>query len=714
MALEERSPRGDGSQPSPLALWVIPVADLGGVARHVLDVVKQGLPGFDLVVLCPEGPLVGRLRALGARVAVGKLGPDAGLSRSVRTLRAAVARFEPAVVHSHLAYADVVVAVTPLPSGTVRITSEHGIAGDDSVYHGSSWKSQLMARVHGVRLRRFDGVIAVSEATREAMLAKWKPKQEVHVVHNGVDQLPSTRARASDSLRVLALARLSPEKRIPQLIDAFARVHAQRADARLTIAGVGELEADLKARVRELGLAEAVDFPGFIDPDAAMAEADVLAQLSVWENCSYSLLDAANRGMRVVASRVGGNPEIVTEAGLVDADDTEQVARVLLDADAVTTLDAWPSVADMTSAITAVYAEAGAASVAGDTLPRHVTIATNNGDIGGGEVMLLNIATALETLGVPTTIVGPSEPGNLVAAARDAGHHVVELQASDRRAWMRALRKWDAGARGRGVLWCNGLVPAVATAGHRHRVVHLHQRPLGAQKLFERVARAGSLATLVPSQSMAEAVSKSQVFVNWSHKVELSASREPGSVSPIVLGFLGRPSVDKGVHVLAEALSILDSRYPGRYRLLLAGEPRFVSEEATRQVETALSAVVGLVDRPGWIAPSQFFESVDLMVVPSVWPEPFGLVVTEAMSARVPVIVSDAGALPELLSAAPSDVFAANNARALADAIADKVAVGLLTHVAANERRWATLYSPEAGVRQTEELMRALALARRG
>ena len=51
--------------------------------------------------------------------------------------------------------------------------------------------------------------------------------------------------------------------------------------------------------------------PGFVDPDRAMAEHDVLAMLSVWENCSYALLDAAGRGMGVVASDVGGNPEIL-------------------------------------------------------------------------------------------------------------------------------------------------------------------------------------------------------------------------------------------------------------------------------------------------------------------------------------------------------------------------------------------------------------------
>ncbi|VXC42742.1 glycosyltransferase family 4 protein [Pseudoclavibacter sp. 8L] len=685
---------------------MIPVADLGGVARHVLDVAEEGIPGFELVVLCPEGPLVDRLRAVGARLAVGRIGPDAGLSRSIRTLRSAARRLGPAVVHSHLAYADVVVAATPLPAGTARVTSEHGIAGEDSIYHGSSWKSQLMARVHGARLRRFEGVIAVSEATKRAMLAKWGPKQEVHVVYNGVDQLPVRPARASDSLRVLALARLSPEKRIPQLIDAFARVHAQRADARLTIAGVGALDAELRRRVSDLGLADAVDFPGFVDPDAAMAEADVLAQLSVWENCSYSLLDAANRGMRVVASSVGGNPEIVAEAGLVDADDVAQVARVLLDSDAVTTLDDWPSVSDMTAAIAGVYAKAGVASDLPGALPNHVTIATNNGDIGGGEVMLLSIAAVLEELGVDVTIVGPSEPGELVAAARDAGHRVVELEASGRRAWMLALRRWDAAER-RGILWCNGLVPAAATAGRPDRIVHLHQRPLGALRVIEPLARFKALTTIVPSASMAAAVGNAEVLPNWSQSPG-TRNRVPQG-PPIVLGFLGRPSIDKGVDVLAAAVQELEAREPGHYRLLLAGEPRFVSAEAQLAVEKALQPVAHLTDRPGWVAPADFFDRIDLLVVPSVWPEPFGLVATEAMAAGVPLLVSDAGALPEIVPETTGDVFAAGSASALASAIERKIARGLDANVGSNRRRWLEHYSPDAGASAVGDLLRRIA-----
>ncbi len=80
-----------------------------------------------------------------------------------------------------------------------------------------------------------------------------------------------------------------------------------------------------------------------------MAEHDVLAMMSVWENCSYALLDAVARGMGVVATPVGGNPEILPSRSLVGADDTAAVAETLADQglnlDERPALNDWPSVA---------------------------------------------------------------------------------------------------------------------------------------------------------------------------------------------------------------------------------------------------------------------------------------------------------------------------------------------------------------------------------
>ncbi len=162
---------------------------------------------------------------------------------------------------------------------------------------------------------------------------------------------------------MLSLARLAPEKRLPALLDGFAALHREHPDARLTIAGTGEEEATVRAYVDRLGLGDVVRMPGFVDPDAAMAEHDVLSMLSVWENCSYALLDAAARGLGVVASDVGGNPEMLPDRCLVDAHDPTAVAAALaaqgLDPAARPGLEGWPSVTEMCARIAEVYESTG-------------------------------------------------------------------------------------------------------------------------------------------------------------------------------------------------------------------------------------------------------------------------------------------------------------------------------------------------------------------
>ena len=346
---------------APTALWVVPVSDLAGVARHVLDVARSGIPGWRLVFLTPPGLLPQRLREFGAEVHERPFGPDHGLRSSVTVLRDVVRQVQPAVVHSHLSYADIVAALAA-PRGVRLVTTEHGIARDDVVYHRSSAKARVMAAAHTARMRRFDAAIAVSEATAAAMGDKWHARSGVVVIRNGVDGMPTPRPPAS-GLRILSLARLSPEKHLPELVAAFAHLVRAHPEATLTIAGTGPEEAALRSQIEGLGLSGSVALPGFVEPTAAMAEHDVLAMLSVWENCSYALLDAAAAGLGVVASDVGGNPELLPKTSLVDAKDVTVVGGALaeqgLDLAARPGLADWTTVAAMCARIADVYDPTG-------------------------------------------------------------------------------------------------------------------------------------------------------------------------------------------------------------------------------------------------------------------------------------------------------------------------------------------------------------------
>lgn len=329
----------------PTALWVVPVPDFGGVARHVVDMARAGLPGFNLVVLAPEGKLTERLEELGVTVVKAEFGPNYGFKTSFASLKKAIEQLRPEIVHSHLAYADVVAAAvvnalrirSVIKRGTCvpkLLTTEHGIAGNDSVYHGSSWRSKLMETVHRVRLWGTNRAIAVSRSTADQMRSKWGARG-VELVYNGVDipvvaaAVAEKRVPAEGGPRILSLSRLSPEKGIDVLLDAFARLREEYPQAHLEIAGSGDLGEELKAHAKRLNLGDSVTFSGFVNPIEAMGRSDMIVQLSVWENCSYTLLDAKAAGLKTVATAVGGNPEILNTDELVDRQSPKLTEEVL-------------------------------------------------------------------------------------------------------------------------------------------------------------------------------------------------------------------------------------------------------------------------------------------------------------------------------------------------------------------------------------------------
>ena len=243
------------------------------------------------------------------------------------------------------------------------VSTEHGIAGDAAVYHADPVRARAMAALHRRRMRLTDVRIAVSRATARAMEQRWGA-EGVTVVPNGIDRwevekAPHTGGRGP---RLLSLTRLAPEKNLDALLDSLALLRTTHPGARLTLAGEGEERNRLLARVERLGLTDGVTLPGHVDSRAAMAEHDVVVQLSRWENCSYTLLDAAAAGLGVVATDVGGNREILPARCLVAPEPpglpervAEAVARQLDPRERPGLPAHWPTVGESTRAVGELY-----------------------------------------------------------------------------------------------------------------------------------------------------------------------------------------------------------------------------------------------------------------------------------------------------------------------------------------------------------------------
>lgn len=153
-----------------------------------------------------------------------------------------------------------------------------------------------------------------------------------------------------------------------------------------------------------------------------------------------------------------------------------------------------------------------------------------------------------------------------------------------------------------------------------------------------------------------------------SHRVE--RPRSPADAArPLVFGYIGRLVPEKGVSVLLEACRRLPS---SGWQLRVAG--RAPNGDADLRAQAA-----GLpVEFVGFVNPAEFLAGIDVLVVPSIWQEPFGLTIVEAYAAGVPVIGADSGGVAEIVSAVdPSCLVPANDPEALGRKMATLLAAGV-------------------------------------
>jgi glycosyltransferase involved in cell wall biosynthesis len=144
----------------------------------------------------------------------------------------------------------------------------------------------------------------------------------VHICHNGIDLQqflpgPSNRPPSlpEDALVIGVVCALRPEKGLLTLVDAFARVRPLREEMKLVFVGSGSVLPDLQARAQEAGVAaDCVWEPVTADVAKRLRMFDVFVLPSLSEALSNSLMEAMACGRPVIASNVGGNPELVHDA----------------------------------------------------------------------------------------------------------------------------------------------------------------------------------------------------------------------------------------------------------------------------------------------------------------------------------------------------------------------------------------------------------------
>ncbi|MBI4881280.1 MAG: glycosyltransferase [Planctomycetes bacterium] len=328
--------------------------NVGGPARTALELSRRlAGRGYETLLLAgeperTEGDLLAGVDDVTVRVMPGfRRRPGLGDLGAQRRLRAALREFRPDIVHTHAAKAG---ALGRLASRSLRprprlVHTFHGHVLDG---YFPRPLSALFAAVERRLALTTDALVAVSEAVARELAERHRvaPRERFRVIENGID-LASFRAAGARSrgaarerlgcspaaLVLLVPARLVPIKGHAVLFDALRLLSPALLPLEVHLLGDGPLRRRLERAAARLREGFVVRFHGFRDDlPAVLPAGDVVVLPSKSEGMPLALMDAMACGVPVVATAVGGVPELLDQgaAGLLAAPrDAASLARAL-------------------------------------------------------------------------------------------------------------------------------------------------------------------------------------------------------------------------------------------------------------------------------------------------------------------------------------------------------------------------------------------------
>ncbi len=326
-------------------LHVIGGGEFGGAERHILNLATAIDPDVVEVSVCClfADPFVKVAREAGIRSYSipmrHKL--DFGI---VTKLRENIINDKIDIVHTHGVRANLVGRLAAKMSGVgTVITTVHSMLAQDYPDTFSRLANMFIEKASRSMTNHF---VAVSGGLQKALIKQGIPEKKITVVYNGLDPQifrgkehidPGWRKRAGiaeDVPLVSIVGRLHQVKGHRYFLKAAAELLKNRKDIHFLVVGSGPEREALEELTNDLGISEYVTFTGFIsNVSEVMPDLNLLVVPSLWEGFGLTALEAMAVGVPVVATSVGGLPEIVehgTTGLLVPPADEEALAKCIL------------------------------------------------------------------------------------------------------------------------------------------------------------------------------------------------------------------------------------------------------------------------------------------------------------------------------------------------------------------------------------------------
>lgn len=296
-------------------LTIITKSERGGAQIHVLDLLRMLREGATPILVCgDDGFLTMEARKLGVEV---HIVPDLiHPIRPVQDARAVVAivrlvnRIRPDVIHSHTAKAGLVGRLAGMLTRTPSFYTVHSwsfVGANSALLRTLAiWIERAMRVCGGT-------VIEVCHSNFQLARRMGVVNAKAHVaVWNGMpDTSHRAQHKARGPVRLFMAARFVEQKDHASLLQALAGIDVPW---QLTLAGAGPLRPDMERLSSQLGLGDRVEFIGDIGGiDRLMAVSDILVLSTCYESLPLSIIEGMRAGLPVIATNVGGIPELVSD-----------------------------------------------------------------------------------------------------------------------------------------------------------------------------------------------------------------------------------------------------------------------------------------------------------------------------------------------------------------------------------------------------------------
>ncbi|MDO6824581.1 glycosyltransferase family 4 protein [Marinobacter sp. 1_MG-2023] len=294
---------------------------IGGTEQVIRQLV-QGMEseGVESEILCMDGQIGSIGETLEkSGIPVHKLARKQGFDRSlIKAIRKRVKEGQFDVVHCHQYTPWIYGWLASLGTQAKVVFTEHGRFYPDRYRYKAMFVNPIMAMLT-------PAVVAISGATREALTRyEFIPKRKVRVIYNGIAPLCRSEFESKKIRNELGIpekafvvgtvSRLDPVKNQQMMLRAFRAFSEVHPDSYLLMVGDGPDKAMLMALAEKLGIDGRTIFTGFINkPEHHLSAMDVFLLSSHTEGTSMTLLEAMSLGIPAIATRVGGNPEIVVD-----------------------------------------------------------------------------------------------------------------------------------------------------------------------------------------------------------------------------------------------------------------------------------------------------------------------------------------------------------------------------------------------------------------